>query len=636
MTRVVQCVVWVLLLSLSSCTDLAAVYKHDILILRDADLIIPNSPLSWESLSLALPRPLSYPVGLTQDSLNNRLFVAEAKPKEEGKILSLTLNAQLEVVDMTPAVQSGLVSVIEGMSYSPKTGHLYWTDASVQYIYKATVPNELGDIVSKPEVIHHLGSRNEPRGLAVDPCKELLYWSEKGGGVVPSSVEMWNPGDNKHHVIQEDKGKNDFYQGLSFDAATRNLLWAVTEGDELNSTCRIVKTSVDKMHDEELISLENCYPFSLTSDEKYIYWADWGRQGIMRASLTDPSDIVKLVHTPRITSEEEEHFGVYGLAKLIRENSANENSCKGKDELQSHEDKMLQDPAENPHQEAEDKTKGSSELKGVLDVSSNNPESTKEGQDGQDPEAEGPKKNPGADETKVNDGKDTELVEDAGSSENSEEGEVEEVNSHKDRIVMSLKKLTLLAQADVLSAKTKEEAKSKSVEAVTEVYNDKTQTDMFASHSTYELPTTEGFSRCHEDQLLKAVLILTAISALFLGSTIILAIMLYRRKRIPFKGASAAILEAPQAVPVQPPRQVKRFGPKKSVVSGNKSGHSGSATCSGLANDGVSINIEDCCQMTLCETPCYTTVKKQGKSYKDIRKNTCDDKRGLLDDSEEV
>lgn len=56
------------------------------------------------------------------------------------------------------------------------------------------------------------------------------------------------------------------------------------------------------------------------------------------------------------------------------------------------------------------------------------------------------------------------------------------------------------------------------------------------------------------------------------------------------------------AVPVHLPRQVKRFGPKKPVVSGNKSGHSGSATCSGLANDGVSINIEDCCQMTLCET----------------------------------
>lgn len=69
-------------------------------------------------------------------------------------------------------VIGNLVSVIEGMSYSPKSGHLYWTDASVQYIYKAMVPKEPGDAVSRPEVIQDLGFRNEPRGLAVDPCRE--------------------------------------------------------------------------------------------------------------------------------------------------------------------------------------------------------------------------------------------------------------------------------------------------------------------------------------------------------------------------------------------------------------------------------------------------------------------------------
>lgn len=86
--------------------DLAAVYRKDILILRDADLIHPNSSPSWESLSLTLPRPLSYPVGLTQDSLNNRLFVAEASSLAEGKILSLTLSDQLEVMKMTPVIKS--------------------------------------------------------------------------------------------------------------------------------------------------------------------------------------------------------------------------------------------------------------------------------------------------------------------------------------------------------------------------------------------------------------------------------------------------------------------------------------------------------------------------------------------------
>lgn len=64
------------------------------------------------------------------------------------------------------------VSVIEGMSYSPKSGHLYWTDATSHYIYKAKVPSELGDTVSRPQGIHNLGSRRGPRGMAVDPCKE--------------------------------------------------------------------------------------------------------------------------------------------------------------------------------------------------------------------------------------------------------------------------------------------------------------------------------------------------------------------------------------------------------------------------------------------------------------------------------
>ena len=63
------------------------------------------------------------------------------------------------------------------------------------------------------------------------------------------------------------------------------------------------------------------------------------------------------------------------------------------------------------------------------------------------------------------------------------------------------------------------------------------------------------------------------------------------------------------AAVVQIPRKVKRFGPKKSFVARNKSRPSGSSTCSDLANDGVNINIEDCCQMTLCETVSLNLVQ---------------------------
>lgn len=80
-------------------------YRHNILILRDADSITRTSPLSWESLSVDLPRPLNYPVSLAQDTQTNRLFVAEGNPQEDAKIYSVFLNSMFKVVDMTPAVR---------------------------------------------------------------------------------------------------------------------------------------------------------------------------------------------------------------------------------------------------------------------------------------------------------------------------------------------------------------------------------------------------------------------------------------------------------------------------------------------------------------------------------------------------
>lgn len=40
-----------------------------------------------------------------------------------------------------------------------------------------------------------------------------LYWSESGQkGIVPSSVEMWDPKSNKHDIFEKAKEKADFYQ----------------------------------------------------------------------------------------------------------------------------------------------------------------------------------------------------------------------------------------------------------------------------------------------------------------------------------------------------------------------------------------------------------------------------------------
>lgn len=239
------------------------------------------------------------------------------------------------------------------------------------------------------------------------------------------------------------------------------------------------------MNQEEVTSLENCYPFSLTSDDKYVYWADWGRQGIMRASLTDPKDIIKLVHTPHSIGEREEHFGVYGLAKLTKENPVDENSCKDKNgNAPNYEDMMPQNPTKNPQLETKEKTEGT-EIKEVPNASSDNTESINK-QDSQIKEAEEHKKNPVVDE------KEPELEVDAGSSEHSEEIDLEEDSIIiKDRIVMNLEHMNLQPQGDAPSEESKEEVSFESVEVVTGVNNGKTQTDLLASESMYTLPPTK-------------------------------------------------------------------------------------------------------------------------------------------------
>lgn len=44
-----------------------------------------------------------------------------------------------------------------------------------------------------------------------------------------------------------------------------------------------------------------------------LYWADWSRQGIMRANISDPKSVIKLVHTPPSRDSHGYHNGVFGL-----------------------------------------------------------------------------------------------------------------------------------------------------------------------------------------------------------------------------------------------------------------------------------------------------------------------------------
>lgn len=557
MASTTKWILFVALFALSSCTDLVAVYKHDILLLRDVDKIpLGSPPVSWESYVLKVPKPFSYPVGLTYDPKGRRLFVAEAI-HEDSKIFSLNLDEDYIVKNMQSVVRTTNNTIMEGLTYDPRTEHLYWTDSYNHGVYKTLVSSEQKENPApKPEPAHMFGNVIEPRGIAIDYCNELMYWSERdASGNVPSSIEVCDLQGPTHTVLMQDKDQKVkiFYQGLTYDIRGGKLLWAETVGDDVEqSYCRIISYEFGQTLPERevLVSLENCYPFSLTTDENFIYWADWGQQGIMRASRKNPDDVVKLVHTPQIDSKYGEHHGVYGLAILggLTDDSIQE-ACKGKinSQRKANEKEVDSGVFTPPTVLEHTKEEFDSEQKSHIKNSENNKS---------DRQMEG-----------------------------KSEGHFSE--DHQE------------AEGGLFTTDT-------------------TQQLMMQSHM------------CSENQLLIIVIVLGLFCIIFFLSTLALVYKLWFQRKVTRVRKELPVTVSERAIEALP-HQPKRFGPK---IRPDLRGGACNAE-----HDGVSINIEDCCQMTLCDTPCYTTIKKEGRGYKVksmCNKPKTDDKKGLLDDMDDL
>ncbi|KAK7072461.1 hypothetical protein SK128_012345 [Halocaridina rubra] len=606
---------WILaiyLFSFSSTTDLAAVYKNDIFLLRDVDKLEPDTVMDWESLILSVPKPFSYPIGVTYDPDGRRLFVADAM-QEDTKIFSLTLDDNYDVIDMQPVVKTTNTTVMEDLTYDHRTRQLYWTDSYNHGVYKTVLPDEQkGNFAPTPELAHVFGNVIEPRGIAIDYCREKMYWTERDGtGNVPSTIEMCDLNESSHTVVRVGDREEDeveiYYQGLTFDVQNGKLLWAETIGDMFDkSYCRIVSYEFGQTVPEQevLVSLENCYPFSLTTDDKYIYWADWGQNGIMRASRNNPDHIVKLVHAPQTDTKYGGHHGVYGLAILDGPtDDAIQEACKGKSvskpvdvkktkpmpvETTDHT-KEKPNPSEKHHHPINESATGeSSDHVGFLYIpqkkSSKFPTHDQKGSDDVP--------------VKSQNKKDQQFVKDdqKGADDALIQSQIKQDEQYV-KVEPSLIEQPLLYTTDYVHTQ-----------------------NLFGSHV------------CIENQLLLVVCILALFCILFMSSTAYLLYKLYRQK-----GLELSIEAAPKVVlqkaPIHRSHQPKRFSRK---VKSSGSGHLSCPISPG--SDGVSIDIEECCQMTLCETPCYTTVKKEGKGYKTSSPSgrKYSDDTGLLEDTDDI
>ncbi|XP_032662978.1 protein cueball isoform X2 [Odontomachus brunneus] len=170
----------------------------------------------------------------------------------------------------TPLLKKENGTHVIGIVFDASSRTLFWADALREIIAKMHVPvnGEPGD----PVVLHNLTDRN-PRGIALDVCNSHIYWANSN--TTNPSIERSNlDGSNRTIVIQE-----NLYEPLAvtIDHVEQKLYW-IDDGEGIHF--KIERSNLDGSKRELLVHNKHQQPVFLAVDSNSLYWSDWVHSAI--------------------------------------------------------------------------------------------------------------------------------------------------------------------------------------------------------------------------------------------------------------------------------------------------------------------------------------------------------------------
>lgn len=185
---------------------------------------------------------------------------------------------------------------IEGIVFDLDSKILYWTrntDSSIAKINLSFVPS-FDDHKSKRlplmdrnrvETIVNLSPEDRIRGIALDHCRNLLYWTN-WNSKNPSIQRSPNNGKSIiQSVITEDIRMPN---SIVIDRSSKHLYWA----DAYLS--KIEKCDLDAINCVVLVMKIIQNPFGLAIYGEHLYWTDWSSHSVLRCNKHTGEDIVAL------------------------------------------------------------------------------------------------------------------------------------------------------------------------------------------------------------------------------------------------------------------------------------------------------------------------------------------------------
>lgn len=244
------------------------VVRIDSIHMSDAsDLNPPYASISNEQL-------MRNAIGLTFDYKRSRLFYSDI---QRGSILTVFFNG----TNISIVVDH--LGSVEGLAYEQIHNALYWTCNNDATINRVNL-TDYGTNATAVESVVRLGVNDKPRGIAVDSCKMMVYWTNWNLHH-PSIQRAFTTGFGLQSIITTDIRMPN---ALCLDHKVQKIYWSDARLD------KIERSEYDGSNRVVIAKAIPQHPFDIAVYGNYLFWTDWVLHAVLRANKYTGEDVVWL------------------------------------------------------------------------------------------------------------------------------------------------------------------------------------------------------------------------------------------------------------------------------------------------------------------------------------------------------
>ncbi|VDN01460.1 unnamed protein product [Thelazia callipaeda] len=236
-------------------------------------------------------------VALTADQERSLLLFSDIHLK---KIQAISYDGSMHFI----VVEN--IGSVEGLAFDAKHRDLYFTSLSKRSIMRVSITSiDPSNYPKKAVEILHLSKNDNPRGIAVDPCTMMIYFTNWRDDM-PSIEKAYFSGYGRERIITKDIRTPN---AVAIDSTSRKLYWSDARLDKIErcnldgSNREIILQGSDSLSASKL-----SHPFGLCILGDTLYFTDWlhfaliavnkfngGEMRILRANFSEqPMGVVAI------------------------------------------------------------------------------------------------------------------------------------------------------------------------------------------------------------------------------------------------------------------------------------------------------------------------------------------------------